>query len=228
MLVPSLLIGLAVFELLPPDATSRLGRLTGRVPLSIMTSTRITRAREAVEERVRGSRLRAERRARCAAMLDALSAELSAGRPPLAALVDVGSEMLPHAVAAVRVNADVSAAIAADARHLPELRPLAAAWAAAERQGASLAPIARALADDARAAIAIRKEIEAELAAAQASSRVLLALPVVGLAFGIVMGADPLGWLLGTGPGRLVLVAGVSLMVLSAVWMRALVRRISA
>ncbi len=61
------------------------------------------------------------------------------------------------------------------------------------------------------------------LAGPVASARLLAALPVVGLALGTVIGADPIGQLLGGGLGSAAGVVGALLMGAGARWSRGLV-----
>lgn len=61
------------------------------------------------------------------------------------------------------------------------------------------------------------------LAGPVASARLLAALPLLGLALGTLSGANPLGQLLGGGPGTLVGLLGVALLVGGHLWTRRLV-----
>jgi tight adherence protein B len=58
-----------------------------------------------------------------------------------------------------------------------------------------------------------------------ASAAVLAALPLLGLAMGTGVGADPWRVLTTTGPGRVLLVAGVLLELCGLAWSRRLVHR---
>jgi tight adherence protein B len=46
----------------------------------------------------------------------------------------------------------------------------------------------------------------------------LALLPLVGIGFGMMLGSDPLAWLLGTTPGRLCLLAGLVLTAAGTLW----------
>ena len=63
-------------------------------------------------------------------------------------------------------------------------------------------PVVARLGDAARADARHRRAVDAELAAVRASTRVLGALPAVGLLMGTALGADPVRFLLGTEAGR--------------------------
>ena len=64
----------------------------------------------------------------------------------------------------------------------------------------------------------MRGELRTGLAEPRATAMVLAALPALGLALGAALGADPLSWLTGSGPGRLVLAAGLALEALGVLW----------
>jgi tight adherence protein B len=46
----------------------------------------------------------------------------------------------------------------------------------------------------------------------------LAVLPVVGIGFGLMLGADPLAWLVGSTPGRACLACGVALTGIGVWW----------
>jgi tight adherence protein B len=70
----------------------------------------------------------------------------------------------------------------------------------------------------ARASEDVRRQLAAQLAAPKATARMLSALPLVGLLMGLLLGGDPLGWLLSTAPGLICLLGGVALTGLGAWW----------
>lgn len=88
-------------------------------------------------------------------------------------------------------------------------RRIAAVWSVAERRGIALA----GLLDTARADLVTRESFsrraEAGLAGARSTAMVLAALPLVGIAFGELMGATPLRILTGGGIGQILLLAGI-------------------
>lgn len=104
-----------------------------------------------------------------------------------------------------------------------QVSALDAALAACERTGAPLGPVlltlSEGLRDVADAALARRSAFAAPLATA----RILLALPLAGIALGMLLGADPLAFLL-RGSGRWVLGAGTACTLLGWWWMRRLLR----
>ncbi len=171
-----------------------------------------------VRRRVRPAARRAAERE----LVEALEAEVRAGRDPAAALVAAASSVsvpvCPHAVAAARTGGDVTAAWALDAGSSDLLRSVSACWSVAAGSGAGLAASLASLAESARERERIRRDPHAAVAEPRATAVVLAALPIVGLGLGAVLGAQPWAWLLGTSWGRLVLVAGLALEGVGAAW----------
>jgi tight adherence protein B len=93
------------------------------------------------------------------------------------------------------------------------------------RTGCSLAAVAAAVEDDLRAGQRLRQELRTATAGPRASAILLAGLPLVGLAMGSGVGADPWRVLTTTGPGQVLLVVGVALEVLGLLWSERLVRR---
>jgi tight adherence protein B len=105
------------------------------------------------------------------------------------------------------------------------LSRIAAAVRLSARTGCSLAAVAGAVEDDLRARHRRRLELRAATAAPRASASLLAGLPLLGLAMGNGVGADPWGVLTGTGVGQALLVAGVALEAAGLAWSRRLVAR---
>ena len=103
---------------------------------------------------------------------------------------------------------------------------LALLWRLAERTGCSLGGPVQRLRDADRGEAAVRRELAAQLAGPRATARLLAGLPVVGVALGAGLGADPLGFLLGTSAGAACLAVGGLLVALGLLWTRALVRSV--
>jgi tight adherence protein B len=85
--------------------------------------------------------------------------------------------------------------------------------------------VAGAVEDDLRARSRHRQELRAAVAAPRAGATVLAGLPVLGLAMGSGVGADPWAVLTTTGTGQVLLVAGVALELAGLAWSGRLVRR---
>ncbi len=167
-------------------------------------------------------RAREQRRAAVLQALTALAAELHAGQPPTRALVSAAGQPCawPAAVSAARVGSDVAAALRIDAADHDEsaLVSLATLWQVAARHGTGLADAVAVLADTSRREQDVRSQLDAHLAGPRATARVLSVLPLVGVAFGLLLGADPLAWLLGTRAGELCAVVGIALTVAGMAW----------
>jgi tight adherence protein B len=162
--------------------------------------------------------------------LAALAAELSAGQPAATALIAAGGSpsAWPGAAAAAQLGDDVVAALHDDARAWSVLRSLAACWQVSIESGTGLAEAVSALAESVRSAEDTRVQLEAELAGPRATARTLAVLPVAGIGFGMLLGGDPVGWLVGTSPGLLCLMGGIALTVAGYVWTGRIAARVEA
>ncbi|MFJ9859606.1 type II secretion system F family protein [Streptomyces albogriseolus] len=160
------------------------------------------------------------------ALCGALAGELRAGRQPgealLPAVRDSGGlgHMQAAVLAAARFGGDVPDALAAAARQpgAEGLRGLAACWRVAVDQGAGLADGLDRLEAALRAERDQRADLRAQLSGARTTAVMLAGLPVVGLALGAALGADPLHVLLHTPPGSVCLAAGGMLEGLGLWW----------
>jgi tight adherence protein B len=171
----------------------------------------------------RGRRRRAldRRRAAVVELGEVLVGELRAGQPVVRAL-ERGQEEWPAfapVAGAARLGADVPGAL----RHLAAepgaegLREVAAAWQVSERSGAPLASALAQVVESARARQSTAGLVRAELASAQATARLVAALPVATLAMSSGIGADPWGFLLHHPAGVTCLAMGAAL-VLAGLW----------
>jgi len=164
-----------------------------------------------------------------AALLSALAAELAAGQPTSMALDAAASGLLPapcpFAVAACRTGGDVPAALRMDAcaPGAKALRGLASCWEVSERSGAGLSVAVARLAASIRASAEAEAQLRGEIAAVQASARLLACLPLFGLLIGQWIGAEPMSWLAGSWVGRIVLALGLALQLLGLAWLRSMV-----
>lgn len=93
------------------------------------------------------------------------------------------------------------------------------------RYGVALTPMIDALARDLAGQRTVDEQRAGQLAGPRTSGYVLAALPVLGVALGIGMGADPVGVLFGTAVGNLLLAVGVSLNCLGLLWAARIVGR---
>jgi tight adherence protein B len=181
--------------------------------------------------RLRSRRVEERNRLAVDSFLDALVAEVRTGndlRMAVAAAAADHAVLDPVRVAAATPYGDIGAALAQVA-----LRPGAAAasdvalvWRVCEQTGASPgAPVQRLLVAH-RARERLRRQVSAELAGPTATAYLLTALPGVGVLMGNALGADPLGFLLGTPAGAAALLGGTGLAVGGLVWTRAIARSV--
>jgi tight adherence protein B len=164
-------------------------------------------------------------------VLAALRDELAAGRALRVAFERAvqgcsNPASLREPVAVCRLGGDVPAALRDAARIDPLLVSLAAVWQVSEGSGAAMAAALDRLVAATAQADRLRNEIAAQLAGPRGTVRVLAVLPLVGLGMGLLMGADPLGFLFGGPVGWACLAVAVALDVGGLLWMRQMVRAI--
>lgn len=166
--------------------------------------------------------LAAARRREAVEAVSLLAAEVRAGALAEAALRSAASEfdLLAGPARAAVHGADVVVALhgAGDEPGAEVLHDLAAAWWVADRAGAPLSAVLARLAERSRDDLDLAGEVEAELAPARATARLMAVLPAFGLALGSGLGGDPVDVLLDTVPGSLCLVVGVALACLGVLW----------
>lgn len=159
--------------------------------------------------------------------LQVLVGELEAGTPfagALAAAAAVGgtaAAVLGRAAELAERGDDPAPVLASGGE---ELRGVAAAWRVSGAAGAAPAALLDRVVRDAGAADDRRRAVTVALAGPRSSALVLSGLPVVGLALGLAMGADPVAFLLHQPAGRLLGAGGVLLDLAGLLWIRSLVR----
>ena len=171
-------------------------------------------------------RTAAARATRVLETCELLASELAAGRPPGAALERAAAEWpeLAPAAEAWVLGSDVPGALRLLSRSdgAQDLRLLGAAWQVSHRTGQGLAHTVGAIAEDVRAAQATRRVVEAELASARATARLVAALPVPVLMLGGGAGANPWAFLLGSSVGLGCLGLGLAFVVAGLWWIEAI------
>ncbi|MFW0793627.1 type II secretion system F family protein [Gordonia sp. CPCC 205515] len=166
--------------------------------------------------------------------LSVMIAELSVGAPPVRACAaaateinQAGGETPAVAVyfAAMAARAELGGRIRVDDDGSPEQSRVAAAWQIAERHGLPLVDLLESVRTDLLARRQFADRTRAALAGPRATATVLAGLPVLGVLLGHLMGAHPIGVLLGTGWGGVLLVVGTSLAAVGLVWSESITDR---
>jgi tight adherence protein B len=154
-----------------------------------------------------------------------LAVLLAAGVAPASAWGHVAAST--NSLVARRVAAGVDlAAAATDTTGLraEAWRGLAAAWSVATESGSPLAPALRDYALSLRELGEAQRDARAALAGPVATARLVMALPAVGVLFGLALGFDTLATLFGTPVGWVCLGVGGGLLLLAGRWNARLVR----
>jgi Flp pilus assembly protein TadB len=169
-----------------------------------------------------------------ATVTERLAVLLAAGVPPSSAwgylgeAAGVGSGPVREvADAAARGDAVPAALESAASGGPPDVadawRGLAAAWFVATESGAPLAQSLRSLAESFRALGQTQRDLAVALAGPAATARMVMALPVVGVLFGMGLGFNTLQTLFATLPGLACAGAGVLLMLAAIRWNRRMI-----
>lgn len=169
---------------------------------------------------------------RLAEGMRALVLELRAGTHPAAAAeaaaldTDVATGAALRAVAATqRLGGDPEAVAAAGQRSGPHaVVRLGYAWTLARRHGLPLADVLAAVQQDVAGRVRFATDVHAGMAGVRASATVLAVLPVAGIVFGTLLGAQPLRVLVGTVPGQSLLLTGSVLLAAGLLWSGRLAR----
>lgn len=219
-LAAAILVALAVALVMPRAVDQRMRTLADGPSVSTRWSTAVERMRRRARPGAGHRRRQAADRMRTVHGLSALAAELEAGQPPALALQRCADEppLWPRTLAALAVDADVPAALREDGRERAPLVQLAACWQVAAESGAGLAASVSGVASSARTAEDTRVALEAELAGPRSTARLLSALPLVGVGFGMMMGVSPAAWLIGTSIGQGCLTVALGLIGLGTWW----------
>lgn len=157
-----------------------------------------------------------------------LAVLLAAGVAPRAAWRYAGHGLGSLASQAAEV-ADTEQGAMADAiaragRGEPSWLALAVAWAVAADSGAPLGGSLRAFAELLGGFADAARQARVALAGPRATARLVLVMPLVGLAFGAALGQDSIGVLLGTPIGWGCLLLGGGLLLAAFAWNRRLLR----
>lgn len=138
------------------------------------------------------------------------------------------TRLLDEVARATSAGAPIPPAIIASVETAPSAtdaswRGVAAAWQVATDAGAPLAPTLADLADSLRSLAQVQRDMDSALAGPVATARMVMALPAVGVLFGLALGFDTVGVLFGNPLGVACLVAGCVLLLAGRAWNRHLV-----
>ncbi|MCB0933344.1 MAG: type II secretion system F family protein [Mycobacterium sp.] len=177
--------------------------------------------------RRRQRRQRDEGRA-VAAALEVLAGELRVGAHPIQAF-DVAAEesggvvggSLRAVASRARLGADVPAGLREMADHsaVPVYwERMAVCWQLAADHGLAISVLMRAAQRDIVDRQRFADRVEAGSAGARATAAILAGMPMIGVLLGQLVGAHPLRFLFGAGPGGWILAVGVVLIGLGVTW----------
>lgn len=184
-----------------------------------------------------GRRLLAERRRRRALPdilrgLRTLNRELRAGADPLAAVDGAGRAcrgagalVLGRLVVLMRSRTDEEPTGEGAEPEDRVLDVLRSGWLLSRRHGVAFGRVVSRIADELSDEIAAEQARAAQLAGPRLSGYVMAGLPVMGLLLGAGMGVNPVGVLLGSVAGHLLLMVGVALMCAGLLWSARIVGR---
>lgn len=157
--------------------------------------------------------------------LAVVAAELRSGRSLTSASETAGALGVGRPLADAVLAAPTGPPRHRDPAVRSALERVAAGAALSARTGCRLATVLTAVEDDLRARVRQRLELRAATAGPRAGAAVLAGLPLLGLAMGSGVGADPWRVLTTTPPGQVLLVVGVGLELAGLEWTRRLVDR---
>lgn len=173
-------------------------------------------------QRGRRRRTAQQRADRVVEVCEALAGELRSGQPPVRALRHA-AEVWPELAAAARageLGGDVPCALrrVAGLPGAAALTAVAAAWQVSEGSGGTMALALGRVVESSRRRRRTQRLVASELASAQATARLVAALPLLVLTMGSGLGGDPWAFLLTTPPGLGCLGGGLVLAYAGLVW----------
>ncbi|QRY64826.1 type II secretion system F family protein [Gordonia sp. PDNC005] len=162
--------------------------------------------------------------------LSVMIAEMSVGAPIVHACRSASDELSrdgPSDVASELARMAARAELGGDpVDGAAGLERLAAAWAASAGRGLPMIDLMQSLRADLAARAEHASRTRAGLAGPRATAAVLAMLPLLGVALGQAMGAEPLAVLLRPGVGGILLVIGTALAVAGVWWTAAITEKV--
>ena len=193
-----------------------------------------------VQRRRRALRRRQDRRCEgeeMTAALETVVGELRVGAHPLQAFGIAATESSGAVGAALRtitarvgLGADIVSGLraVADESAVPFYwERVAVCWRLASDHGLAVATLMRAAQRDIVDRQRFSGRVDASLAGPRATAAILAALPILGILLGELIGAHPVKFLLGGGPGGWLLITGAALIAAGVLWSDHLVNRLT-
>jgi tight adherence protein B len=160
--------------------------------------------------------------------LEVLVGELRVGAHPVTAFEAAANEIdgvvatsMRTVAARARMGADVAAGLRSVARGSSlymHWERLAVCWQLAHAHGLAIATLMHTAQRDIVTRERFSAQVTAGMAGARTTAVVLVALPVLGIGLGQMIGAEPLRFLLSTGAGQWLLAVGVALSCIGLAW----------
>ncbi len=168
--------------------------------------------------------------------LAVLIGELRVGAHPVAAFETAAREThgpvaaaLSDVAARARLGADVGSGLlaVADGSASPAYwERLSACWGLAQAHGLAIATLLRTAQRDIVERERFASRVRAGMAGARATAAILAGLPMLGIALGQLIGADPVRFLLSDGLGGWLLLVGTGLVCAGLLWSDGIVNRV--
>ncbi len=170
--------------------------------------------------------------------LAVMIAELSVGAPPAHACTSAARELgarsdsaVARGLATMAGRAELGGDVVPDADGIDTTsavswQRIGVAWQMADRHGLPMVELLESVRADLLARRQFADRTRAGLAGPRATAAVLAGLPAVGVALGELIGAHPLGILLGTRAGGALLVVGTALALAGLAWSDRIVDRV--
>lgn len=160
--------------------------------------------------------------------IDVLVGELRVGAHPATAFAVAADETagpVAGACRAVAARAGLGADVVTGLRGVGETSAmpsqwerLAVCWQLAAEHGLAVSALMHAAQRDIAERQRFSEQVRSAMAGARATATILASLPVLSVAMGQLIGARPLAFLLGGGPGGWLLVAGLTLVCAGLLW----------
>lgn len=188
-----------------------------------------------LRRRLRREREQAALRRELAQGVEALVGELRTGASQVDSCEAAAGEssgrvrqVLETASARCRLGGSCSDSLLAEPWPSGDLRRIGAIWQVAERHGLPVGDLLEAARRDLAGRLRFDDAVQSSLAGPRATATVLSVLPLFGLALGEVMGAHPVGVLLGGGVGGILLIAGCAFACAGRLWTQAIANGVRA